>query len=105
MKTDRVAHDSRRVKVTLEELNSEKDNGDPKWVRPVAPLKGGDKNSGNPADHDADVGDHRENDDEHADERREIETEEGEGAANKTAIHQTNEELSAKIGDDVVIDL
>ena len=49
-----------------------KTHGDDKRMRPIAPLRGGDQDRRDPAEHDADVRNHGQNDDEQADERREV---------------------------------
>src|ERR1700730_10284104 len=75
MQPDGVADDARRVKHPFEILDNDKNNCHPKWMPPIAKLKRRDEDGRHPAKDDADVWNHRKDDDEHADERREVKSE------------------------------
>src|SRR5436309_13202398 len=72
---------------------------------PISPLKSGDQHSWYPANYDADVRDHCQDDNERADKRREVQTEKSQKAANENAIDEANQQLAAKISDDVAVNL
>src|SRR6266404_6043714 len=105
VKTHRITDYARRKKHSFEVLDDDKNDGHPQGMPEVAPLKSGDEYRRNPANHDADVRDHRQDDNENTDERREIEAENCQSAADERAIDKTNEQLAAKVSDDVAIDL
>ena len=70
--------------------------------------RGRDQDGGNPAEDDPEIRDHRQGDDDQADERREVQTgrwEKSEQTADQKAVHQTDEQLAAEVGDDVAVDL
>src|SRR5689334_14334365 len=101
MQTDGIADDARRVNVAFKILNDDENGGDDKGVRPIAPLKCGDEHGGDPANDDTDERNHRENDDEQADERREVQSHDGERAADEATVNEADEKLATEIGDDV----
>ena len=65
MQSDVIPHNSRSVKYAFEILDDDENCRHDNRVRPVAPLKRGDEDGWYPADDDADVGNHREDDNEH----------------------------------------
>src|SRR5450631_1406775 len=106
MKTDGITDNARGVEHSLEVLNDDENNCYPKWVPPISELKSGDEHGRHPAKHDADVRNHGQDDHEQPDKRREVQADEnGQRAADKSSINQTDEQLTAKVGNDVTVDL
>ncbi len=105
MKADGVSHDAWRVEHAFKILDSDENHRHPKRVPPIAPLKSRDQHSGDPTKNDADVRNHRQDYDENAYEWRKIKADKGQRTADESAVDQTDEQLTSKIGDDVMIDL
>src|SRR6476660_1425452 len=103
MKPDGIADDPGSVKHSLQVLDDDENERHQERVPPIPPLKRGDENCGHPADNDADVRNHGQNDDEDADERRKVKTDDRESGSDEDAVDETDEQLPAKIGDDVII--
>ena len=103
MEPDGVSDDPRRVKHAFEVLDDHENQCHVNGMAPVAPLKCGDHHGWNPANDDADVRDHRQNHNHHANQWREVKPKQCERASDQTTVHETDEELAAEIGDDVVI--
>src|ERR1051325_2047090 len=103
MQPDRLSDNPRRVKHALEILNDDKNNRDPKRSPKIAPLKRGNQHSRDPADHDSDVWDHGENDNEETNQWRKIQAEKRERATDEWPAHETDEQPTAEIRDDVTI--
>ena len=90
MQADGVPDDPRGVKHPLEILHDDENDRDPKRVPPVAPLRGRDQDGGNPANDDAEIGDHRQGNDQQTDKRGEVQTEKGQRGADEEAVDQTD---------------
>ena len=91
MQLDRISDNSGSVKHAFEILYHDENSSYDHGMRPVAPLKSCNENGRHPADDDADIGDHRQDDDEHTNHRRKIEAQNRERRPNDYAIHQTHE--------------
>src|SRR5437868_10476377 len=96
MQSNRFLDNTRGVKHPFEILDGDEYNCDNQRMRPVAPLKCRNQNGWDPANHNSDVRNHRQDNDEQANQGREIKTEECERAPNKRSIDQTNEQLPAE---------
>ena len=103
MQADGFPHNPRRVEHALKILDQNKNAGNDQWMKPVAPLKCRDQNRRHPANHNSDVRNHRQDDDEQADQWRKIQTEESERAANESSVNKAYEQLAPKIGNDVIV--
>src|SRR5439155_711193 len=104
MQSDIISDNTRSVKDAFEILYHDENSGHDHGMRPVAPLESGYENGWHPADDDADIRNHRQDDDEHTNQRRKIETENRQRRADQYAIHQTNQQLTSKVRCDVTID-
>src|SRR5690348_10297961 len=105
MQSDVRADNSRSVKNAFEILYQDENSGHDHGVCPVAPLKGRNDNGWYPADDDADIRNHRQDDNEHTNQRGKIETwPDGEHRPNEYAVDKTNQQLASKIRRDVTID-
>ncbi len=105
MQTDGVPDNPRCNEYGFEILHAKEDHRDEKRMRPVAPLCRRNQDRRHPANHDANVGNHGEENDEQPDQRRKVKTQEEESRADQNAIDQADEKLPAEIGDDVAVDL
>src|SRR5207248_3389723 len=103
MQADRLPDDPRRVKHALKILDDDKNNRHPKRSPKIPPLERRDQHSRDPADHNSDVWDHRENDNEKTNQRRKIQAEQSERATDECSVNETDEQLTAEIRDDVTV--
>src|SRR2546423_12780746 len=100
-----IPHNARGDEEPFQVLHHHKDAGDPERMVPSAPLRGGDEDSGDPAKDDADVRNQRQDNDEQADKRGEIQTGEVKGRTDKGAVYEANQKLTSEIRDNVIVDL
>ena len=86
-------------------LYNDENHRHPDRVSPIAPLESCNQNGWHPADYDPDVGDHGKYNHHGPNHRGKIEAEKCQQRANECAIDQTHQQLAAKIGGHVRIDL
>src|SRR6266481_479067 len=91
MQSDRISDNSRSVKHAFEILYHDENCGHDHRMRPVAPLKSCNENGWHPADDDPDIGNHGQDNDEHTNHRRKIETQNRQRRPNEYTIHQTHQ--------------
>ena len=104
MQPDIISNNSRSVKYAFEILDDDENCRHNNGVRPVAPLKRGDQDGRYPADDDADVWNHRENDNERTNHWRKIQAENSQRRSDEDAIHQAHQKLAPEVRGDVTID-
>ena len=104
MQPDIISNNSRSVKYAFEILYDDENQRHNDGVRPIAPLKCGDQDGWHPANDDADVRNHRENDNERTNHWRKIQAENSQRRSYEDAIHQAHQKLAAKVRGDVAID-
>src|SRR6266496_5372161 len=105
MQADVISYNTRGVEDAFKILYDDKNHRYTNRVQPIAPLKSSNENGWHPAYNYPDVRDHGEDDNEHANQWRKIESHDRQRGPDEDSVHQANKKLPPKIRCDVLIDL